>query len=189
MEDAILLSRLQFAFTIVYHYLFPQLTMGLALFLVVLKTLCLRRGHNRPNFGDGGRLRLLPRVGLPRDLPLRRAPLRPEDALVLGVHAPPWDLGFGLLHFGVQRLDAEPGRLRGGRGRWGADLRLLGGPPQPLGLRPVCAQPGRDGRDSCLRDDGTGGVLSAGPPRRALRADVRPRRPRGGRDRERLDAL
>ena len=26
--------RLQFGFTIVYHYLFPQLTMGLALFLV-----------------------------------------------------------------------------------------------------------------------------------------------------------
>jgi cytochrome d ubiquinol oxidase subunit I len=49
MEDAILLSRLQFAFTIVYHYLFPQLTMGLALFLVVLKTLYLRRGDETYN--------------------------------------------------------------------------------------------------------------------------------------------
>src|SRR6185369_10077390 len=33
------LHRLQFAFTITFHYLFPQLTMGLALVLVVLKLL------------------------------------------------------------------------------------------------------------------------------------------------------
>ena len=32
------LHRLQFGFTITYHYLFPQLTMGLALLVVVLKT-------------------------------------------------------------------------------------------------------------------------------------------------------
>ena len=37
------LHRLQFAFTITYHYLFPQLTMGLGLLIVVLKTLALRR--------------------------------------------------------------------------------------------------------------------------------------------------
>src|SRR5918911_2620906 len=49
MEDAIFISRLQFAFTIVYHYLFPQLTMGLALLLVVLKTLYLRRGDEAYN--------------------------------------------------------------------------------------------------------------------------------------------
>ncbi|MCA1719254.1 MAG: cytochrome ubiquinol oxidase subunit I, partial [Actinobacteria bacterium] len=30
MDDPVLISRLQFAFTIVYHYLFPALTMGLA---------------------------------------------------------------------------------------------------------------------------------------------------------------
>ena len=35
-------SRLQFGFTITYHYLFPQLTMGLALVLIVLKALALR---------------------------------------------------------------------------------------------------------------------------------------------------
>ncbi len=35
-------SRLQFGFTITYHYLFPQLTMGLALLIVVLKVLALR---------------------------------------------------------------------------------------------------------------------------------------------------
>ena len=37
-------SRIQFAFTITYHYLFPQLTMGLALLLVVFKLLELRSG-------------------------------------------------------------------------------------------------------------------------------------------------
>jgi cytochrome d ubiquinol oxidase subunit I len=45
--DAVTLHRLQFAFTIGYHYLFPQLTMGLALLIVVLKTIALwrRNGH------------------------------------------------------------------------------------------------------------------------------------------------
>ena len=42
--DALLLHRLHFAFTITYHYLFPQLTMGLALLIVVLKT---HRNANR----------------------------------------------------------------------------------------------------------------------------------------------
>ncbi len=37
-----LIHRLQFAFTITYHYLFPQLTMGLALLIVVLKTVALK---------------------------------------------------------------------------------------------------------------------------------------------------
>lgn len=39
MDDPTFLSRLQFAFTIAFHYLFPQFTMGLALLLVVLKSL------------------------------------------------------------------------------------------------------------------------------------------------------
>ena len=40
--DALALHRIQFGFTITYHYLFPQLTMGLALLIVVLKTIALR---------------------------------------------------------------------------------------------------------------------------------------------------
>ena len=43
MESALLIHRLQFAFTVTYHYLFPQLTMGLALLIVVLKTVAIRR--------------------------------------------------------------------------------------------------------------------------------------------------
>jgi len=44
MDDALTVHRLHFAFTVTFHYIFPQLTMGLALLLVVLKTIALRTG-------------------------------------------------------------------------------------------------------------------------------------------------
>ncbi|MFQ5876220.1 MAG: cytochrome ubiquinol oxidase subunit I [Acidobacteriota bacterium] len=47
MESALAVGRLQFAFTITYHYLFPQLTMGLALLIVLLKTAALWSGGRR----------------------------------------------------------------------------------------------------------------------------------------------
>ncbi len=47
--DALALHRFHFAFTITYHYLFPQLTMGLALLIVVLKTMGLRPGGDHYN--------------------------------------------------------------------------------------------------------------------------------------------
>jgi len=47
MDSALAVDRLQFAFTVTYHYLFPQLTMGLALLIFVLKTLALRTGDPR----------------------------------------------------------------------------------------------------------------------------------------------
>jgi cytochrome d ubiquinol oxidase subunit I len=49
MSDALVLHRLQFAFTVVYHYLFPQLTMGLALLIVIMKALGLWQGGERWN--------------------------------------------------------------------------------------------------------------------------------------------
>jgi len=45
----LVLDRIQFAFTIMYHYLFPQLTMGLALLIVALKTVALRWKNERYN--------------------------------------------------------------------------------------------------------------------------------------------
>jgi cytochrome d ubiquinol oxidase subunit I len=42
-----LIHRLHFAFTITFHYLFPQLTMGLGLLIVVLKSVALRTGSER----------------------------------------------------------------------------------------------------------------------------------------------
>ena len=41
--------RFQFAFTATFHYLYPQLTMGLALLILVMKTLGLRPGGERWN--------------------------------------------------------------------------------------------------------------------------------------------
>ena len=45
----LVLDRIHFAFTIMYHYLFPQLTMGLALLIVALKTVALRWKDERYN--------------------------------------------------------------------------------------------------------------------------------------------
>src|SRR5579863_10359857 len=49
MDAALAVHRLHFAFTITFHYIFPQLTMGLALLLVVLKTMALRTGDEHYN--------------------------------------------------------------------------------------------------------------------------------------------
>ena len=47
MESVLLIHRLHFAFSVTFHYLFPQLTMGLAPLLVVLKTMALRTHDQR----------------------------------------------------------------------------------------------------------------------------------------------
>jgi cytochrome d ubiquinol oxidase subunit I len=49
MESALLIHRLHFAFTITFHYLFPQLTMGLAPLIVILKTTAMRTGNENYN--------------------------------------------------------------------------------------------------------------------------------------------
>jgi cytochrome d ubiquinol oxidase subunit I len=47
--DPVTLDRFQFAFTVTYHYLFPQLTMGLAPLIVAFKTLAIWKGDERWN--------------------------------------------------------------------------------------------------------------------------------------------
>ena len=47
--DGLTVHRLHFAFTVTFHYIFPQLTMGLALLIVVLKTMALRTGDEHYN--------------------------------------------------------------------------------------------------------------------------------------------
>ncbi len=49
MDSALTVHRLHFAFTVSYHYLFPQLTMGLAPLLVLFKILFVRSGDERYN--------------------------------------------------------------------------------------------------------------------------------------------
>ena len=51
--DALAIHRLHFAFTVTFHYLFPQLTMGLALLIVILKTMALRTGN--PHYAAAAR--------------------------------------------------------------------------------------------------------------------------------------
>jgi cytochrome bd ubiquinol oxidase subunit I len=49
MDSALFIHRLHFAFTVTFHYLFPQLTMGLAPLIVVLKTMALRTNNESYN--------------------------------------------------------------------------------------------------------------------------------------------
>jgi cytochrome d ubiquinol oxidase subunit I len=49
MEDMIFYDRLQFAFTITFHYIFPQLTMGLSLLIVFFKWKFLRTNVDKYN--------------------------------------------------------------------------------------------------------------------------------------------
>jgi cytochrome bd ubiquinol oxidase subunit I len=53
MDTALFVHRFHFAFTATFHYLFPQLTMGLALLIVVLKTISLR--HNNAEYNEAAR--------------------------------------------------------------------------------------------------------------------------------------
>lgn len=53
MTDGLDFHRLQFAFTLTFHYLFPQLTMGLALVIVLLKWKGLR--SDDPRYDDAAR--------------------------------------------------------------------------------------------------------------------------------------
>ena len=49
MEEALFYDRLQFGFTITFHYLFPQLTMGLSIILVLFKGMYLKTGVEKYN--------------------------------------------------------------------------------------------------------------------------------------------
>jgi len=49
MDSVLALHRFHFAFTITFHYLFAQLTMGLALLIFVLKSTALKTGDDRYN--------------------------------------------------------------------------------------------------------------------------------------------
>ena len=44
MDDALFLSRLQFALTIMFHYLFPPFSIGLGLLMVFMEGMYLKTG-------------------------------------------------------------------------------------------------------------------------------------------------
>ena len=45
--DALLLARIQFGFTVAFHFIFPAFTIGLASYLAVLNALWLKTGNER----------------------------------------------------------------------------------------------------------------------------------------------
>jgi cytochrome d ubiquinol oxidase subunit I len=49
MDSALAIHRFHFAFTVTFHYLFVQLSMGLAFFIFLFKSLYLRTGQDRYN--------------------------------------------------------------------------------------------------------------------------------------------
>src|SRR6266446_4168602 len=172
MDDAVLMHRLHFGFTITYHYLFPQVTMGLALLIVVLKSLALARndarydqaarfwakifavnfvfgvitgipmefqfgtnwatvfdhgrGRDRPDAGDGGDVRLLPRILVSRALPLRRKEVGTSRSLPGGAHGLHRLVAVGLFHHRDECVDAASGWPFGGAGWGGSPRRFLG---------------------------------------------------------------
>ena len=57
MPDEVIAARWQFAFTIMFHYLFPILTMGLGVLIAVFETIELRTGNEQ--YGAAARRALL----------------------------------------------------------------------------------------------------------------------------------
>lgn len=55
MNSALAIDRLQFAFTVTFHYLFPQLTMGLALLIVILKTMAFSSDRSGEHYEQAAR--------------------------------------------------------------------------------------------------------------------------------------
>src|SRR5438094_272954 len=45
MDDVFLLSRIQFALTIMFHYIFPPLSIGLGAIMVIMEGMYLRTGN------------------------------------------------------------------------------------------------------------------------------------------------
>ena len=139
MNDALFLHRIHFAFTITFHYLFPQLTMGLAPLIVVLKTLAIRTGNEAYNesarfwtkifginfalgvvtgiamefqFGTNwAQFSRLPGVGVPGAVPVRRKAPGEMGALVGGFPGVPRLMALRVLHHRDRRVDAASSGL------------------------------------------------------------------------------
>ena len=204
MDSALLVHRIHFAFTVTFHYLFPQLTMGLAPLIVVLKTLGLRRndetyhqaarfwakifGINFParrgdwdshgisvwhelvsllalcrrsdwsNSGHGRHVCLLPGVGVPGTVSLRREAAQPARALVVGGRCVSGIVVVRLFHHRDRRLDAASRGLRQGGGWLVATFQLLGTGAESLGMVAVCPQHERR-RDHRRHCDGVSGCV------------------------------
>jgi hypothetical protein len=79
MDDVFLLSRIQFALTIMFHYIFRPLSIGLGAIMVIMEGMYLRTGnviyHQMTKFGSSGKCALcagtFPRILRPEHHHLR----------------------------------------------------------------------------------------------------------------------
>ena len=133
MDAATILARIQFAFTIGFHYLFPQLTMGMALLLVILKSLYLWRKDERYNISArfwGKIFAITFVVGVVTGIPMEFqfgtnwarlsvfdgeiiAQTLAMDALVFGCNGLVGNVGIWYVHYCLECMDAAPCRLYG----------------------------------------------------------------------------
>jgi len=161
MESALGVHRLQFAFTLTFHYIFPQLTMGLALLILILKTVALRTGDQQWNaaarfwgkiFGISFALGVV--TGIPMEFQFGTnwsvfskiaGGVIGQTLAMEGVFSFFLESSFlGLFLFGEKRL--------GEIGHWFSTAKFLGLAAQPLGPLAVCTHHGRCGADRMFRD-------------------------------------
>ncbi len=109
------------------------------------------RRRDRPDAGDGGRVRVLPGIQFPRLTPVWGKETRPEGSLADLLAPVRRHMAFGVLHHRDRRVDAAPGRLLAGAERQCPAPKLLGPAPQSMGRVDVPAQHDRHGRDRRLR--------------------------------------
>ena len=121
-----------------------------------------------PDPGDGGTVRVLPRIDLCRPARLWRAAPRTPRALPLRGRPARRHLALGLLHRLHERIHAVSHRPRHRPGRDALSRRLLGVSPEPLGSGPVRAHDDCLGRDRLVRHGQRRRVLC--PPGTASRA-------------------
>src|SRR6266404_366873 len=145
MGQAVDVHRLHFAFTITFHYIFPQLTMGLALLLVYLKTKALRTG-------DGGRVLVFSRIEFPGAVSVRGEKTRTHGTLVVGVSRISRLVALRLFHRYDRCVDATPDGLPVWRQRGHRTLQLLGSPAEQVGAVAVCTHDAGSGANRLFCD-------------------------------------
>src|SRR5882762_3276010 len=176
MEQALNVHRLHFAFTITFHYIFPQLTMGLALLLVYLKTKALRTNDEHYNRAARFWARIFGinfAVGVVTGVPMEfqfgtnwaafsRAAggVIGQTLAMEGVFSFFLESSFlGLFLFGEKkhgRVDAASDGLPARRQRRDRTRQLLGFIAEQVGVVAVRAYHAGRGADRMLRDGGGG---------------------------------
>src|SRR5487761_1866659 len=181
-----------------FHYIFPQVTMGLALLIVILKTIALRTGdehYNRaarfwaklfgifkvggrsdwPDAGHGRHVFVFSRIEFTRAVSLRREAPGARGPLVFCGDGFRGRVAVGIFHRGNGRVDAASRRLFARRERCIRIEKFLGLAREPVDAVAIPAHDDRRGANGLLRDGGHWRILYSLAEARRLRPDVRAR--------------